>query len=336
MAFFSFCNSVKPEKNDLNVLVILSKGPWENFIATQQNRELGRLKIDYVLKEDLRLNESRFLPFFILLKPLFRLFSRNRLPVCSPTLTCLRYSASSFYMSMRTDPVLLDEGIGSYNVLNLIGDEFKNKFGSGFRFFIAFALFKFVYRRFSLFGGRKYHLFRREGSSLTKNCEVSEAYKATLGLLADERPELSIGAGSVVLLSQPVIEMGLCSEGEYKEIIGKIVNVAKAKGLRIVVKPHPAESGDMYRRLGLIVLSYPGAVEELFARYPDEIIEVWGFSSTALITASAIFQIPSKKIVSAIDRVLVIPKNSGAAALFQEYTTTLDLDREYLKLSRES
>ena len=311
MAFLSFCFSIGRGDKELKVLVVLSKGPWKKQIARRVKNKMDGLSVTFVDEDDFDFRSSRLLPLIIAIKPFLKVLFKGNLIICSPTYTCLRLSSASFRMCFFSYPVLIDEGVGTYNVLRSVKDEFEKKYGGGAA--LMYSFFRFFNNRFYLFGGYKYQLFEKCGDKLIKN--------------------VNMGNGVVILVSQPFVEMGLCSVMEYKEVVLNVMKVAKHKGLNIIVKPHPAENSELYLGLGLLVMSYQGAVEGIFSRYEGEIDEVWGFFSTALITANAIFNIPATRIVSKMDRYFLTEEDSDAVKLFKKYTSKLCLERELLAIS---
>ncbi|MEO8749912.1 MAG: hypothetical protein ABI384_05890 [Allobranchiibius sp.] len=92
------------------------------------------------------------------------------------------------------------------------------------------------------------------------------------------------GSGRAVLLTQPWVEMGSLPEDVYRAHIEAIHERTAALGLRLVIRPHPAEHIDRYDDFETLPGDRPA---ELDGRIVDSAL-ILGGTSTALLNLAAL------------------------------------------------
>ncbi len=335
MALTAFAQNFQPEKKSLNVLVILSKGPWEESILKTAAVPDPRLEVTFINESEAALRVPARWPVLMMLRPLIRwvgkLTTRPQIPVCSPSLACLRFSSQSLSALWRYKPILIDEGIGSFNTFQNFKLEARRKFRSKPLQVLALTAFSLVYRSLRLLGARKVTLFRFENKKPVLNDHVADGYRRVFKMGYDSRGDrLKFDRPVVLILTQPLDEVGVCSR---EDLVDRIENLALniRRGGRVpILKVHPAEDPSKYRFPGVEQIEYDGVVEEIFAGASDQIAEIQGFSSTGLITGSALYGIRAVRIDfpdSGTNRGVF---KGRAQALFAHYTKT-EMESKCLK-----
>jgi hypothetical protein len=225
-------------------------------------------------------------------------------------------------------PVLIDEGIGSFNSDKLLREE-ADKMVSLRVFQLAlWRLFQLLWRSLPLFGGTRVSLFSFRNGKPEVNEIVAQSYREAFRAGHLQRDEVtSLAPNTILILTQPFVEMGVCTESELLDQLKPWVEHAKLLGAHPLLKPHPAESSLKYKSLQAECVKYSGPVEELLATEGDSLREVWGFNSTSLITARALFGIHGKRIPTPWRQASVQIFQGQALALFSFYTEQLSLDK---------
>ncbi|MBO6851336.1 MAG: hypothetical protein JJ867_12875 [Marinobacter sp.] len=327
VALTAYAQNYQLEKKNLNVLVIISKGPWRDSILKKADVSDPRLKMTFLSEDDASLNAPVWWPVLMILRPLIslgvRLTNRPRIPICSPTLACLRFSSQSMPALWQFKPILIDEGIGSFNTLQNFRREAKKNFRSEALQRLAVLGYDLVHKNLCLLGGSQVTLFKFEGQKPVLNNEVADAYRRIFRMRYEShRKPLNFHGPVVLILTQPLDEIGACSRQDLMNELEKLVLKIRLRGLSPILKIHPAEDPEKYRPLGVEQVDFDGIVEEIFAGVGDQISEIQGFSSTSLITGSALYGIRSVRVNMAEDQSGLGLFSGPARALFHAYTQT--------------
>lgn len=101
------------------------------------------------------------------------------------------------------------------------------------------------------------------------------------------------GAGRVVLLTQPWVEIGALSQAAYRAHVQEVRDRVQAMGHRFVVRPHPAEEPSRYDGFETLPGDLPA---ELDGRVVASAAVVGG-SSTALLNLAALHGLPAWRLL---------------------------------------
>ena len=324
-ALTAYASRIQHGLEPLNVLVLVSKGPWQHNILSSSGASHSRLNLTFCNEEQFIQKQSFFWPLFLLLKPIASRFARltrvKIVPVCSPTMTCVKLSVASIHNTFFLSPIVIDEGIGSFNSTYIFKEEAKGLVRSAPARTFFSQLFQFLWKNLPLFGGSRQALFSFDGDQPVLNETVAESYRLAFrnGYLARHQPA-KFSTDTVLILTQPFAEAGYCTEAELIAGLCPWIEYARQLGGEVLLKPHPAESVAKYESLGVECLEYSGPVEELFATFSQNIREVWGFNSTSLITGRALFGLVSKRIELPWPGTSIKLFGDEARALFGKYT----------------
>lgn len=135
-------------------------------------------------------------------------------------------------------------------------------------------------------------MFDLSGEKPRARPEVIGGYQHAVGLLAKamrwQPPKLE--RGTVIFLSQPLVEMGACGEQEYQQYLRSVQ--AELAGLSpFRIKPHPLEDAGKFQQELLLSDAMPIEVVCLLGR--ESIAMVAGINSTSLYTVPVLYGIPS-------------------------------------------
>lgn len=290
-------SSVRP----LKILVILSKGPWQKKIEIDAGKSSNNLHLTFIDEDKFSTRQSTFWPLLITLKPLAafltRFFGMKRVTICSPTMACLKLSTSSIKYLFLTKPVIIDEGLGSFNTAHLFKLE-AEQLTDILPFSVAISwIFHLLWTCFPIFGGSRETLFRFRSGRPVLNELVADSYRKVFSInYAQNEQHPTIAKNTVLVLTQAFVELGLCSDEEMIQELIPWVSMVRRAGKNPMLKPHPAEDLSKYLALDADIIDYSGAVEELFAANSENIVQLWGFTSTSLITGNALFKLDSKRM----------------------------------------
>lgn len=328
MALTAFAQNFQPEKKSLNLLVIVSKGPWKQKILTSDSVPDPRLKVTFLEEEEAGLKFPVWWPLFLMLRPFISWIAKltigARVPVCAPTLSCLRFSSRSLSALWNLEPILIDEGIGSFNTIQNFKREAQRQFRKKWVQALAFWAFRLVNGSLRVLGGNRITLFSFARQRPVLNRRVADSYRRVFKMGYDRRDKpLRFGRSVVLILTQPFSESGVCAPDELVDEIEKLLPMIRQKGEVPVLKVHPAEDPTKYFRLGLDHVEYEGPAEEIFAAAGCEIAEIWGFSSTSLIIGSALYGIRARRMELPWAEATVEIFKDESRALFLAYTETV-------------
>ncbi|MDG9787051.1 polysialyltransferase family glycosyltransferase [Acinetobacter johnsonii] len=88
-----------------------------------------------------------------------------------------------------------------------------------------------------------------------------------------------------IFCSQPYCDLGLISIEQYKVKMLELKEIVNTKGMRLIVKKHPAESKFDYKSIGVEILNFTGAIEEFIANERVECL-ISKTSTSSLIVGS--------------------------------------------------
>lgn len=212
---------------------------------------------------------------------------------------------------------LIDEGVGTYmpgrvwrlnrkfaaqrkypehlSVIQLLRVEVISAIGK-----IAVKLLTIIATRYVNIENR--FLFTLEENKLIVNKAISNCYR----LIIDKGKKVSREAKSAkpvaIILTQPFSEEGQILLGQEISLVKAVIHILIETGFDVVVKPHPRETIGKYAAVlaefedgpvKLIQQKMP--VENLFAELP--LACVIGYTSTALLTAKVLYNIPAIAII---------------------------------------
>ncbi|PLW68659.1 polysialyltransferase family glycosyltransferase [Pseudohalioglobus lutimaris] len=314
----------------LKVLVIVSKGPWAKNILRRPDRTRGNMDITFVDEADFELNKSPLWPLYLLLKPLVTLLSklsgRNTKPLCSPTMASVMFTVGSWRRMLRYKPVILDEGIGSFNLSHSFRQEAERQASNQITRKILAWVYAKIWNHLTALGGERVSLFSFIEGTPSINQDIAERYRATfLENYSLGKASVDLQPNTVLILTQPFSEMGICSEREMLDALKSMKEQIEEMGAQPAIKTHPAETSGKYDHLGIEQLTYAGPAEDLFAAKTQSIKEVWGFSSTSLITGSALFGLRCRRIDLDRPGASIRLFKGEALALFLHYTEPVSL-----------
>ncbi|UWG48130.1 Uncharacterized protein HSRCO_1853 [Halanaeroarchaeum sp. HSR-CO] len=204
-----------------------------------------------------------------------------------------------FYEYFSPQFITIDEGFGTY----IKQEEFRKinrkdrlrKFDldSGLRQVVADTvgqIHKLIESRLlQQFTIKTFHIFSLEDSKLSVNDDIAGFYRQTFHV------EKSIQEYDCIIITQPFGEASDLSENDELSLIHDIISQLPGDS-HIGIKPHPRETEDKYESIqsrydSVEVLAKSIPVEEIYdISDPDSVV---GFTSTALLTAAAIFDIQS-------------------------------------------
>ena len=174
----------------------------------------------------------------------------------------------------RPDVVVIDEGIGSYGDWRARRDGYRRNGGSG-AWPVVRAMSVATGDRF--LSSRHWSLYERDESGWRVNDVVAQEF---LRRHSGKPP----AADSAVYLTQPWPELSVMSRETYLAHLRDVQQVCAGAGLRLAVRPHPAEEPSVYRDFRLTSTS--GLAE--CDREISEADLVIGSNSTSLLNLAAI------------------------------------------------
>jgi hypothetical protein len=156
------------------------------------------------------------------------------------------------------------------------------------------------------------------------NTLVAASYRRVFKLGYNSRGKpLRFDQPTVLILTQPFAEMGICPANGLVHEVDRLVQKAEQMGLAPVLKVHPAEDATKYSGINVEQVQYEGPAEEIFAAVGGDIAEIWGFSSTSLIMGKALYGIRSRTIWLPWPEATADTFKDQSQLLFQTYTEPL-------------
>jgi len=278
-------------------------------------------------------DDSLHFGFTDLLKAVYALlFMRNKVaPEClviGHSRANLKLIAGLFAKNLLTHKsriatVVIDEGIGTYAGFPYRYQEFCRENNPGIPDKLLYCLIypanqHLLKSRYLI--DHDWRLIHREpfGKLSLNNIAIS-CYRDTFrrdsshGMTKDDRPD-------ILLITQPLVELGLVRLGEYQNILSRLGNTASAAGLSVKVKCHPAEEQATYDEYGFKLIESSGTAESIISQLQPRL--VLGFSSTTLINCSIMFQVNSHSILK------LLP---GKTELSEQLFNDTNVRRIYMK-----
>lgn len=185
--------------------------------------------------------------------------------------------------------IRIDEGVGTYLCTEKDWERIAYA-ETGHRNGVALKALKKRLGKQDCLESQEFLLFDKHGNV---NNSVAQAYERAL-MTKEPRGHDEFEGNDVVICTGPYREYGIISNEAYFSILNAVRKCCSDLGLRVVVKPHPRELHlDTYEALGFsFVKDSKASFEELLAGAANPPQCVLGFSSTALVTASVIFNVP--------------------------------------------
>lgn len=173
-------------------------------------------------------------------------------------------------------------------------------------------------------------IFKKNNLRLHVRNNVAKSYKTILQLkLQGHQSTFSfnnIQSNSVVFLSQPWSEYGTIDHNKEEVILNNIIKILERLNLQLIIKSHPREDKDKYFKFtgrfneSVAIIQEDLLAEEVFAFKPLCVI---GYTSTSLITARAIYNIPAISISSILSYMCDNEYYSSGTKEFKQLTKNL-------------
>ncbi|GAA5786410.1 hypothetical protein [Chitiniphilus shinanonensis] len=170
--------------------------------------------------------------------------------------------------------VVVDEGLGSYGDWRARLAAIRREGGHGWRATLRALVVSTAQR---LLADQRWALYRTQDSGWIVEPQIADWFRQRLSGTAD-------GAARLYFISQPWVELGQVEVGRYQVVLAQLAAHAETAGLKLMVRPHPAEDRAKYGDLPLDLT--PGPIE--LSRMAAEAVAVAGFNSTALVNLAAI------------------------------------------------
>jgi len=220
--------------------------------------------------------------------------------------------------------VVFDEGIGSYGNFSYL---FKAYLRQSKAVWWHRLLYLFVYPvnqivlRLRSFIDINWRLIKITRNGLEENsvaiCKYREYFCSTVGSYRRQDGEM------VLLITQPLVELGLIEAEEYFNVLSKLVLETKQLGYSLYIKIHPSENAMKYRALGIDLIGCNSPVEILIAELKP--LFVFGLTSTALINCKLIMGRDSYSILS------LFKKNKSMLQLINDDYRIKKIFKHYVK-----
>jgi hypothetical protein len=175
--------------------------------------------------------------------------------------------------------VVVDEGLGSYGSARTRWAALRREGRSPGR---ATARIAAVALTPVLLRPRRWALYERTGTGWRVDERVAAPFRDRA-----IRPD-HVACADVVLVAQPWVELGVLTPTRLLQIVEEVGACCREVGLRLRVRPHPAEDAGRYAGLDVDRGSGPVELDPCVL----QAVAVVGFSSTALINMSALHGTP--------------------------------------------
>ena len=204
----------------------------------------------------------------------------------------------SITVKSRIATVVIDEGIGTYAGFHYRYQAFCRENKPGIPAKLLYCLIYPVNQHIlksHYFIDHDWRLIRRKPfGKLSLNSTAVSCYRDTFQrdgsacMTNNDYPD-------ILLITQPLVELGLVRLSCYQDILSRLGSTARAAGLSVMVKCHPAEEQAIYSENGFKVIESSGTAESIISQLQPRL--VLGFSSTALINSSILLQVKSHSIL---------------------------------------
>lgn len=212
---------------------------------------------------------------------------------------------------------LLEEGTGSYSDLRARRAALSRQRGAPAAAWSR-LLPQLVWERVlvGVFGRIQWFLFHKSGGKFLPQPEVVKSYGHAIRRLAaamQHRPPV-VAPDTVLFLSQPVVELGVCSAAEYLAHLD-IVRRELAPTAPFRIKAHPFEDASKFDPELLLDDDLP--VEVLALAVGDRLACIAGLNSTALYTVPLLCDVPTMVCDGAPVAKFIASAGAGARAILQ-------------------
>lgn len=138
---------------------------------------------------------------------------------------------------------------------------------------------------------------------------IAADYRAIIGAHSDGLLILPRDRARAVVLTQPFSEYRLVSQADECRVATAVLASLKRLGFSVLLKPHPREDPGKYEQLlerpdfnDVVLLPKTGPAEVVFHHLGSSDVVV-GFTSTALLTARALYNLPSYTAITLFSQV---------------------------------
>lgn len=198
--------------------------------------------------------------------------------------------------------VVVDEGLGSYGNWRARWAAGRRQGGHGLSALVRAMAVATAQRCLT---DERWALYRRSGPGWQPDGRIVSEFRAQLASSASNGR-----SRSVVLISQPWVELGQLSADRYLTVLHDVDRACTAAGLSFRVRPHPAEDRGRYHALRINGTIDDGLGPAELDRSVVDAATVLGFNSTALINLSAVYGTPVLRL--ALPELAAV--NSGMSA----------------------
>ncbi|UXY15549.1 alpha-2,8-polysialyltransferase family protein [Chitiniphilus purpureus] len=178
--------------------------------------------------------------------------------------------------------VVVDEGLGSYGDRRARLAAIRREGGRGWRAALRAGVVSTAQHALA---DERWALYRQAGGDWQVDPHIAAWFRARQAGAAD-------GVRRLYFISQPWVELGQVDAAQYRALLDRLADTARAAGLALLVRPHPAEHRAKYGDLPLDVSDGPIELSGLAATAAA----VTGFNSTALVNLAAIHGRPVFRI----------------------------------------
>ncbi|WP_409306245.1 polysialyltransferase family glycosyltransferase [Pectobacterium sp. B1J-3] len=155
---------------------------------------------------------------------------------------------------------IISDGLGMYgDIFTYIGAYKREKKVNDYSLCVFFAGINFLLKKMAgyLFKSSSFSLF--DPLTLKINKRYIESIKKIFNESLSSLPKLK--NGTMIFISQPLVQLGIISHGEYSSIINRLKKIANDEGLDFLIKLHPVElSGNEY--ISSDFFQFDGLIEE--------------------------------------------------------------------------
>ena len=307
----------KPPKG----IIFIFPHPKNGIIANEEHikcRKFADVEIVYIEDSQVQKKKDVFSMFNTLRGILYVIFQKSNdrkelfiISVMHPYFSIFKiFSNKKIAEYYLPTFVVIDEGVGSYMSKKIW--ELVSKYDKGIKENISFLntikdtfkdIILLILQIINFVKVENRLIFNKYNNTLIPNSSVINSYRKVLKFEKDtsyKRFILTTKKPTIVIGTQPFVEYDQITESKFIELIDEITTFLEEKGFFIILKPHPRELLNKYRRLSLKhknLTIAPNSVlleDILLSCSPTAII---GFTSTSLITSKLFYNIYSISII---------------------------------------
>jgi len=253
------------------------------------------------------------------------------LSVMKPNIDCLKIFKDKG-IATKYLPIffIIDEGIGSYfpkKIWNLVAKLDKQEMSEHFNFiklikngifYLEEIVNKFLEKRaLNYISTKNGFLFAPEKDALKPRWSVINLYKKVLKKRKKTLKDLKNNISIAVILGQPFTEYGQVLLRNELKLMEDVITILIQRGLKVIIKPHPRENSNKYasiltnfKQTQVEIIKKNDPAEDFFLE--ANIKFVIGFTSTSLLNAAFLYNIPAisiTKLLESEDELLNLSKN---------------------------